>query len=807
MSSDVLKNAMQYIREHPSLNGLIQLVILASIVFVAYRILKSPRFTSFRSKIPGLDQWYGKREIRHLIASGEYAKAGDRLLGMGQLNHAIKVFEQGNLSGRAADVYLKLGNHQKAAMLYEKAGEHGTAAQIYLELKQYDRAEKCFEKTGKREETGDLFRQHGEYKLAANAYLKFHQYDKAAETFLELKQPTQAADAFVKAFEQKKSEGYGSDDQPLKADAKKLLQNAAKLYEQAGQHEEAAKWYTELDQQDAAARCYLAMGDTVRAADIYEEGGNLEKAAELLAKVGDEKSALRLRAEHFYDSGNLQDAIANFQSAGDFVRAGEIYRELQLPDKAAQMYERAGEYSLAGSLFSEVGRHEDAGRCYERAEEWQEAIDSYREGKIPEKEYRVLEKIEDFIGMADNLIERNLPEEALEVIAPIGKNDPRYRKALSLRGKIAFNAGKTSDAKAYYEESLAHIERLESPDLDDIYNLAQVEDPTQEESKAISTLERMLAKDLVNDDIVEKAQTLRKMLTDRASSKLSRLSMTPASLLFGKEASAEAPSATKPKLNRYKLIKEIGRGGMGVVYTAKDSTLDRVVALKILSSAYKKNQQAVSTFLREGKAAARLNHPYIVTVHDAGTQMEDYYIAMELIEGQTLKQILKAKGKLNYESVNKVIHQLLDALDYAHSKNVVHRDLTNNNIMWTRQKTIKIMDFGLAKIVKELEAEQSIVGGTPSYMSPEQTLGDPIDHRTDIYSLGICIYEMALGELPFKKGDMGYHHLHTPPPDPKTKDPNLPDVLSHIILGCMEKEPKKRFQSVKEIQNLLEMSQ
>jgi serine/threonine protein kinase len=211
----------------------------------------------------------------------------------------------------------------------------------------------------------------------------------------------------------------------------------------------------------------------------------------------------------------------------------------------------------------------------------------------------------------------------------------------------------------------------------------------------------------------------------------------------------------------------------------------------------------VQTFLREAKAAAALNHPNIVTVHDLGTQEGEYYIAMECIEGHTIKEILKKRGKLSYKSVAEVLRQLIEALKYAHSKNIVHRDLTTNNIMWTKQQTIKIMDFGLAKVIQELLSEQSIVGGTPSFMSPEQTLGKPIDHRTDLYSLGVCIYEMCIGELPFTKGDLGYHHVNTPPPNPKEKMPDLPDILSRMILTCMEKDPNRRFQNAAEMQPLL----
>jgi serine/threonine-protein kinase len=215
------------------------------------------------------------------------------------------------------------------------------------------------------------------------------------------------------------------------------------------------------------------------------------------------------------------------------------------------------------------------------------------------------------------------------------------------------------------------------------------------------------------------------------------------------------------------------------------------------------DQRTIDTFIREAKAAAALNHPNIVTVFDTGEQDGDYYIAMENIEGYTLKKILKQKGKFSIPVTREILKQLISALDYAHKHNIVHRDLTTSNIMWTKQKMIKIMDFGLAKVVHKLQSEQSIIGGTPSFMSPEQTLGKPVDHRTDIYSLGICIFEMCLGSLPFSKGDLGYHHLHTAPPVPREIDPSVPSVLSDAVMKCMEKKPEDRYQHVSELQAVL----
>jgi serine/threonine-protein kinase len=207
----------------------------------------------------------------------------------------------------------------------------------------------------------------------------------------------------------------------------------------------------------------------------------------------------------------------------------------------------------------------------------------------------------------------------------------------------------------------------------------------------------------------------------------------------------------------------------------------------------------VSNFLREAKSAAKLNHPGIVTVYDAGEQGGRYYIAMEFVDGTTLKEILRRRGVITPAGILHVLVQVCEALAYAHDQKVVHRDIKSANTMWTRDKKAKIMDFGLAKVVEEVRNHTTVVSGTPYYMSPEQTLGKNVDHRTDIYSLGVTVFEMATGTVPFKEGNIPYHHVHTPPPDVREIRSDLPETLAAVVNRCMMKDPARRYQSAREI--------
>jgi molecular chaperone DnaK len=257
------------------------------------------------------------------------------------------------------------------------------------------------------------------------------------------------------------------------------------------------------------------------------------------------------------------------------------------------------------------------------------------------------------------------------------------------------------------------------------------------------------------------------------------------------------------KESRFVIIEEINRGSMGIVYRAKDKVLDEVVALKVLNDYLASDPTAVERFKREARAAKRLSHTNIVRIHDMFEIGTKKLLSMEYISGKDLKKVLQERKSLPAAEIVEITLGVCEALACAHKSKIVHRDVKPANIMITDTNQIKVTDFGIAKILlagPEVTRTGSQVIGTPLYMSPEQIRGDHVDERSDIYSLGTMMYEMASGKPPFVEGNIEYHHLHT---EPAPIQAELPIELAESILRCLQKEPANRFQSIGELRAVL----
>ncbi|TCH99464.1 serine/threonine protein kinase [Roseococcus sp. SYP-B2431] len=254
------------------------------------------------------------------------------------------------------------------------------------------------------------------------------------------------------------------------------------------------------------------------------------------------------------------------------------------------------------------------------------------------------------------------------------------------------------------------------------------------------------------------------------------------------------------QVGKYEIRGRLGAGAMGTVMDAFDVVIERRAALKVIprpAAGDIEGQESLARFKREAQAAGRLNHPNIVAVYDYGEDHENAWIAMELVEGGTLKQVLDRGERFALPEIGRVMEQILAGLDYSHKRGVVHRDIKPANIMLTSDGTVKIADFGIARIENSSMTQVGTVMGTPSYMAPEQLRGEPVDSRADIWASGVLLYQLLTGEKPFEGGFSAVQHkaIHTEPTPPSTLSVTAPRGFDAVVAKAMAKRPEDRFAS------------
>ena len=247
---------------------------------------------------------------------------------------------------------------------------------------------------------------------------------------------------------------------------------------------------------------------------------------------------------------------------------------------------------------------------------------------------------------------------------------------------------------------------------------------------------------------------------------------------------------------RYEILGRIGSGGMADVYKGKDHKLNRYVAIKVLKSDYRNDQVFIQKFVSEAQAAAGLMHPNVVNVYDVGQDRGLFYMVMELVEGITLKDYIEKKGKLSAKETISISIQMVTGLQAAHNHHIIHRDIKPQNIIISKEGKVKVTDFGIARATTATKTISTSVMGSVHYTSPEQARGGVVDEKSDIYSVGITMYEMITGHVPFD-GDstvsVALKHLQEEMVSPAEEVPDIPYSLECIIMKCTQKNPERRY--------------
>ncbi len=737
------------------------------------------------------------REAERARKAGDFIKAAEIYERVGEEEKAIaaykdakayfpigRIYEQGRQWQQAAQYYKLSGNIEKATAMFQKGGEYLQAAEGYLLSKKFSMAAEMLEK-GKR------------FKEAAVQYEKIGNLPKAAVLYEQAEAPEKAAEVYETYFLKQRMGSTLSGPSPgvsteQRAQAQAAAHKSGQIYQDVKKYHKAMDIFAAGGFLMEAAEAAIALGETEKAAQFYLSAKAFEKASALYEKIGNAKQYFRIVAKKYQDEGNYADAGPAFEQGDCWADAAEMYENIGEKERAAAMYMKSGDYHRAGELFLAVGDAEQAALSFEKGGRFKEAAALYQKMEHTEKAAHMHEYAENYYQAAVLFSEQGKMDESISCLQKVNAHALDYYSASLLLGKLLMEKGLVEAAKERFQRIIAQ-DSISSHNIEFYYQLALIHDAGNDVEKAHSLYEKILAEDFGYKDVRDRNQ----------AAKQKQLEASKVKEALRTDSISTSPALQPASANRYRILKKVGQGGMGVVYKAEDTLLKRVVAYKVLPTAIKENKEMLQAFMQEAQIAAALNHPSIVTLFDTGTHGDEVFLTMEFVDGISLKEHLD-KNTLPLDRLTEMMRQICEGVAYAHSKEVIHRDIKPANIMLTRDHAVKITDFGLARILSESTGGRTAVKGTPLYMGPEQILGEKVDQQADIYSLGCTFYRMVAGRPPFIQGDVFYHHLHTIPTPPKSHNPALPDGLNRLILKCLEKDKTHRYATVTNLLHDLE---
>ncbi|MDZ4859304.1 MAG: protein kinase [Candidatus Hydrogenedentes bacterium] len=731
---------------------LIKIVITLFLIYFLFYIAKTAR--KMLRNVFRRDTLADSADVRALQNQGGPTDFQQTLMAARDIDATIAPLKKARNYQRMGEVYASINRHKEAAKWFGKAGDRKRSAMEMAKMGNTLKAAKILMKEGDYGNAASFFADKGKFVDAAKAYERSGFLAKAASCYAQAGSYGPATEAYKSYFESPKDTAEAQlvsadecarmlDTEPGKSKIS-AEQRKALLPYLAGQFESAKRY-------DHAAALYKELGNFDRAGEVCLLAGKLEEAAACKRQAGKEKEAAQIAGRFHQAKGNWREAATAFAQAGDFMSAGEMFARASDAVRAGECFERAGEFYRAGLAYAHAARFEPAIKALQ---------------KIPE-------------------------------------NHANFEQSRALLGRCFYELHDYAHCAAALENHLLG-KRVDTGNTEYFYMWALA-------------LEQLGKLD-ESRDILLKIRTVNvgfKDVSTRLSNISSRISMAHAAPAgaatvytpqpgMGQGAAATVATQVMESVEsnlggRYVLEQELGRGGMGVVYLARDSQLDRPVALKFLGNLVDSSEEFRQRFVREARTAAKISHPNIIAIYDISASVGKAYIAMEYVDGPSLHKYLTSKGGLKARETINVIVQACNALAAIHEAGIVHRDIKPDNILIAKGGLIKLTDFGLAKAEDSRMTRTGVVMGTPSYMAPEQVLGKEADARSDIYSMGLVMYECLSGETVFMGQDVIERQLKETPPPPSQKVEGVPPALNDIVMKCIDKKPEDRFQTVREL--------
>ncbi len=768
-------------------NPLVKLTIIVAamvlILKIIYQILKTAKVSAFQNKsffeaffYLLAKKAYMERDAKRARKQNMFLKAGKIYEEIGEFKKALQVYEEGQEYDLMGALLEKLNKESEAIEIYKKSGNSDNLVKLLLKRKNVEAAGVVLENNSRFQEAAELYYNYERYEKAAQIYEKKGFYKKAAFIYEKGGNIKKAAANFEKWFITSFDTAIGY--QGSKQLEQELLK-AVDLYTQMNETEKAYELLLKYGKFEKAAELAVKMNRISDAAKNFEQAQLPLKAAEMYERLNQPKIACLLRGENAFAKGNTLEAAEWFLKGEDYTRAAELFEWDKKYSKAAHCYFMNQNFLGAADNYLKDNNEEEAAKMFEMGREWKMAANiSLKYGKF-QKAGELYENAQECFKAGVSFIKVDDDRRALANFQLVPVDSPDYNTAVTHMANI-FLKNRKPQLVIEKIEKLLGDNAIDKSNIEWFYVLGQAYENAGNFKKSFEIYQMILTEDYSFRDVHQKIKDVENLI----------------------QKYKEMELISEDSSERYRIIEKIGEGGMGVVFKAEDTVLKRVVALKILNKTLVADKRNLERFFSEARSTASLTQANIVTVYDVGQIKDDYFISMEYIEGENFMSLIRRKKTFSPSQIVFIAIKLFKALDYSHRKGIIHRDIKPHNIMITKQKEIKIMDFGLAVILgDQKKGESGVITGTPYYMSPEQIQGIPVDHRTDIYSSGTTLFHLTTGHVPFKGENIFYQHLFDPVPPIKKYRSDLPEKLCHIIEKCMEKKREQRFQSAMEVLN------